>query len=108
MTKKTPEQLRVGMVLAQDIHDAHGMLVMPAGVALQSSDLLALVGLGDVSVEVEETGQADNASVLDGKSLMQAQHELDDAFRFAGLAHPMMQELHRLCVMRRAHRLKRV
>jgi hypothetical protein len=100
------EQAKPGMVLARDVRDRRGRLLLAAGQALSSQALriFRMWGVG----EVEVTGSASPTPTAtvppDPERLAQARVEAERLFRHANVGHPVVGELVRLTTARLAAR----
>ena len=91
------------MVLAADVLDRRGRLLIPAGRALSEKHVGALRMWGIEHVEVQgEHVEEVPASVASPEQLAQAQEEVAELFRNAGSDHPFLAHLQRVAAERRA------
>jgi hypothetical protein len=102
------DTLRPEMVLAADIVDGMGRLLLPSGTALTDKHLRYCQMWGVLEAEVvgEETPEPPADAEVDPAHLAAAEAELLPLFRHCDLSHPPMETLFRYCAHRRA--LKRV
>lgn len=100
------EQAHPGMVLAGDIRDKQGRLLLPAGRELteRTIESLRYWGVGSVQVLGEEP-PPEPPEVIPPAVLAQARREMDERFRNAGWPHPLLDVLHSMAVTRRAREL---
>lgn len=92
------EDVRAGMVLARNVRDDRGQVLLPAGCALTDAQLRTLHAHRVTRVPVEPphppVGRRDSEDSSD----------LDDRigarFRFCDERHPLIHELRRLCRLR--------
>lgn len=100
------EQAHAGMVLAGDIRDKQGRLLLPAGRELTERTLESLKywGVGTIQV-LGETPPPEPPEVVPPEVLAQARRETDERFRNAGWPHPLLDVLHSMAVTRRARDL---
>ena len=93
------------MVLADDVHDRRGRLLMPSGVTLQDKHLRSFRMWGVTHVDVEVDGDAEGIGGqdrLEPRAIEAAETELHELFRNAGLDHPLLHQLYDFCRCRRA------
>lgn len=100
------DQLTAGMVLAHDVHDRTGRLLLGAGTELADKHLYIFRTWGVVEADIAGSDGADSAPALpaelDPLALSAAEAELLPLFRHADLNQPAMRELLRLAVERKA------
>jgi hypothetical protein len=104
------EQAEVGMVLAGDVTDQKGRLLIPAGRELQERYLEALPMWGVTHVEIEGDGPAGHEEGLESLepwAVERAEAELAGSFSLVDVTHPFMSDLRRWRVARRARDLQR-
>lgn len=101
-----------GSVLAEDVRDRTGRLLLPAGVPLKERHLRILMtwGVTEVVAWSEETdvqpresegrSEEETDGVADPRLLEQAEEVARDAFRHCDLDMPVMQALHEASVRR--------
>lgn len=96
------------MVLASDVLDRRGRLLIPAGKALSERHVSALRMWGVERLEIRgEHDSPEDTLPLDPQLLSQARAEVADLFRNAGDEHPFLEKLTALAVQRRARTLAR-
>ncbi|SNB45135.1 hypothetical protein [Geobacter sp. DSM 9736] len=104
MGKVLLDNLKAGMVLASDVHDRTGRLLLGAGSELSEKHLHIFRTWGVAEVEITGVDTADSTSILPSdvtqEELEAAERELAPLFRLAG-GHPAMRELLRLAAIRR-------
>lgn len=94
------------MVLASDVTDRRGRLLIPQGRALDQKHLQALKMWGITRVEVEGDEPAGGAeAALDPVFLGKAREELADRLRNLPMDHPLVLALVELALPRRAQAL---
>lgn len=113
-TKLRTKDLRSGTVLAEDIRDRSGRLLLPAGLTVRENHVrimkawgiteITIIMEGD-SVELAEDEAAVEFERLDPQIVERAEAKMADIFRHADLRHPFMRELHALSVQRLAREL---
>jgi len=106
MAKVAVDNLEVGMVLAADVHDRAGRMLLGAGVELTPKHLVIFRTWG-----VEEAAIVGDDNDGDGPALpaevtpellAAAEVALAPLFRATNLEHPAMAELFRLASLRKA------
>lgn len=102
------DQARVGMVLAADVKDRRGRLLVPAGRELSERHLEALRMWGVPAVEIDgDDGEGDDVAPIDPEIEARARADVDDLFVHAAEAHPFVDVLRKLAVERQARALAR-
>ena len=100
------EQAAVGMVLATEVTDRRGRMLIPAGKSLEEKYLNALPMWGVTHIEVEGDGPEGQdegpAETVEPWALAKAQEVVEEHFALANRSHPVMKELEGICVQRRA------
>ena len=108
MAQVTLDQALVGMVLASNVHDRRGRLLMPAGKELTERHLAAMRMWGVSLIEVEGEGpEVESEPDFDEEILARADAEIDDLFSNAGEDHPLLAELRKLARVRVAREIAR-
>ncbi|HTP04411.1 MAG TPA: hypothetical protein VMM54_04570 [Nitrospirota bacterium] len=95
-----------GMILAADIHDRSGRLLLNEGAALTQRHIRMLMtwGVSEADIAGIDSKEGDSAlsDEIDPEKLRYAEEELRPIFRNVNLSHPAMAELFRLCLKRKA------
>jgi hypothetical protein len=98
--------LAAGMILAADIHDRNGRLLIRAGSELTDKNIYVLRTWGVINVDIAGLEEDEDCCVLagvyDSDLLASAEAYLKPLFKYANLTQPGMSELFRLCILRRA------
>ncbi len=97
----TVDNLRPDMVLAADIVDGGGRLLLPAGTALTERHLryCQMWGIPDADVAGDDPPPTDDgAGGLDPAAIASAEARVRPRFRHADLGHPAVEALFRHCV----------
>ena len=98
--------LKVDMVLAKDVKNINGQLLMPKGLNLADKHLTLLQAWGITEVEIEGVSREDIASQtaaqIDPLVLAEAEACMVDIFQHANRDHPAVKELFDQCVLRTA------
>lgn len=99
------DNLAVGMVLAQDVRDRTGRLLLGAGAELGEKHLTIFRTWGIAEADIAGVDEGDAAPPLppevDPTKLAAAEEALRPFFRHADLNHPAMRELLRLGALRK-------
>lgn len=102
MAYVTVQNAQAGMVLAAEVTDRRGRLLIPAGKELSAKHVRALRMWGVSHVEVQgEPAACEPAAPLDPEARVQIEAELDQHFRNTDQSHPFIKELRRICAARR-------
>ncbi|MBK6421160.1 MAG: hypothetical protein IPI38_05825 [Gemmatimonadetes bacterium] len=102
------DDLVAGMVIAEEVRDQQGRLLMPAGTALTDRHLRAFSLWGIMTIRVRGEGGADAEEApleLTPEQVAEAEAIVRARFPVADLDHPFMAELLRLAALREARRL---
>lgn len=102
------DALKPGMVLSEDLKHPNGRLLLGKGVKLDLSHLRILKIWGIVGVEIEgvtEDLRPPALEEIDPAVLQAAEKFTQKRFACANLDHPFLQELFRICTLRRAQRM---
>lgn len=103
MSYVSVDQAASGMVLASDVLDRRGRLLIPAGRALAQKHVEALRMWGVERIDVEGDAPTKAASPdIPPAVLKQAREEVELLFRNAGEEHPFLEALKSLSTQRRA------
>ena len=103
------EDLEAGMVLADEIRDQQGRLLMPAGTELTTRHLRAFQLWGILSVRITsgDTGAEPAEPPLTPEELEAGRALVLARLRDTDPSHPFIAELVQLCTVREARRLAR-
>ena len=103
--KVSLDDLQVDMVLAQEITDAGGQLLVSAGQPITDKHLriFRMIGVGEVEVEGESASPEEPANI-DPAKLAAAEERLRPRFRHTDLEHPVIEALFRHCSLAEAKR----
>ena len=108
MALVTADQVRPGMVVATEVTDRRGRLLIPAGNELSESHVQALRMWGVTHLEVEGDGFEDDSSVSDDPQVVAAAEQAVDAIlKHNDPAHPFMGVLRKTAVKRQIEALSR-
>jgi len=99
-------ELQPGMVLAEDVTNADGRLLVGRGEKLTSSTIRILKMWGVVEATVDGLSQTNAEKVDDGQQdpaiIQEAERAISERFRFNRLENQPMSELFHLCSLRKA------
>ncbi len=100
------DSLAPGMLLAADVHDRNGRLLIKSGAELTDKNIHVLRTWGVVQADISGMEENEDSLELTGSFdpglLTLLETEVQPLFRHTDLAHPAMSELFRLCILRRA------
>lgn len=109
MGKINLSDLQAGMTVASDVTNINGQLLLPTGLKLTERHLSMLEAWGITEVDVQGVTREEVATKsveqLDPQVLAEVEKELAEVFRHTDRTHPLISELFRLCVIRKAQRL---
>jgi len=99
------ENIETGMVLAADVHDRSGRMLLGAGAELTQKHLVIFRTWGVLEADIAGQGNDESASQIpadvDPLELAAAELELASLFRHTNLGHPAIVELMRLAALRK-------
>lgn len=103
------DDLEAGMLLAEDVRDQQGRLLMPAATELTDRHLRAFQLWGILGVKIRRPGEEPEDAMLQVAPELRAQAEVNvrERLRHNDPADPVMAELQRICVEREGQRLAR-
>jgi hypothetical protein len=97
------DDLEVGMILMEDVHDQQGRLLIPSGTALTDRHLRAFQMWGILSVKVGGTGEDEPPElVISPEILAEAETRVRERLRQNDLESPVILEILRFAVQREA------
>jgi hypothetical protein len=101
------DDLEPGMLLAEEVRDQQGRLLMPAGTELTDRHLRACQLWGILGVRIRSANaEPDPADLpVSAELLAEAETLVRDRLRGHDAAHPLTAELIRICSLRTARRL---
>lgn len=99
------DNLKPDMVLASDIVDGLGRLLLPAGTKLTDKHLryCQMWGILEADIQGDEP-PVEEGSVLDPAALSAAATMLDPRFQLCNRADPVIEQLYAFCLQRQARR----
>ena len=102
-------QIKPGMVLAADVLDTNGRLLLAKGKTIDAShmNIFKMWGVPEVSIEQGEGIPADTESKLDPGLMRQVAERLKTPFAKNDLTHPAVAEIFRQAVLHRSRRADR-
>ncbi|MDD2501463.1 MAG: hypothetical protein PHN92_11695 [Geobacter sp.] len=99
------DNLEIGMVLASDVLDRNGRMLLGAGAELNQKHLTIFRTWGVAEADIAGIDYVDNEPPLpaeiDPATLAAAEEALLPHFRHSGTEHPALRELLRLAAIRR-------
>lgn len=103
------DDLEAGMLLAEDVRDQQGRLLMPAATELTERHLRAFQLWGILGVKIRRPGDPEGPGELTVPPELRAEAELlvRDRLRHNDPQDPVIAELQRLCVARVGQQLAR-
>ena len=105
MGKVGIENIETGMILASDVHDRSGRMLLGAGVELTQKHLVIFRTWGVVEADIEGQGADEVVEPIpadvDPQELAAAEQALTPIFRFTNRSHPAIVELVRLAALRK-------
>ncbi|MDE1171085.1 MAG: hypothetical protein PW734_07755 [Verrucomicrobium sp.] len=100
------EEAKAGLVLEDSVKNSHGQLLVAAGTTLTERHLTLLRSWGVTQVPVSASGAAAkelaDSQQLSQENLAKAETSLLEIFSLAQADDPVMQEIYRQCVARKA------
>jgi len=108
MGKVNINDLKPGMVLAEDLLHSSGQLLLSKGLKLEFNHLRVLKIWGVVSVEIEGVSDGPRPPTLeeiDPVILTEAEEVARKRFSHANVDHPFLRELLQICTLRRAQQM---
>ncbi len=109
MGRLSIDQLKPGMILGEDLIDANGRTLLGKGAELSEKHFRILKMWGVMDAEVEgisaQDVEADATVVFDPQIVHEAKRYTKERFRLVDLNYPGVNELYRLCILRRIRRI---
>jgi hypothetical protein len=101
------EDVKPGMILAKDLRDRSGLILLSAGHEITEKHLKILRMWGIMEAEIEGVTREETISrtisQIDPVLLREAEIQVREQFRHADLSNPFVNELFRLLILRRVH-----
>lgn len=105
MGKVAIENIETGMILASDVHDRSGRMLLGAGAELTQKHLIIFRTWGVLEADIVGQGTHDTADLLpsdvDPIELAIAEQAVAPLFRNTNLNHPAIIELMRLAALKK-------
>jgi hypothetical protein len=102
------EEIKPGMILAGDVRDRNGLILLTSGCEISEKHLRILKMWGVVEVDIQGVSREElirqAAEEVDPLLLREAENQSRQWFRHADLKHPFVSELFRLVTLRRVFR----
>lgn len=100
------KNLKVGMVIAEDVKDINGRVLLKSGTKIIKENLKILKAWGITEADVRDV-KIKNIKNYDTKNLKpeflaEAEKEVLRIFHYADISHPAISELLNLCILRKA------
>jgi hypothetical protein len=100
------DDLEVGMILAEDVHDQQGRLLLPSGSALTERHLRAFQMWGILTVKVRGAGEEELPEpVVSPEILAEAETRVRERMRQHDLDAPVIAEIVKFAIQREARLL---
>jgi hypothetical protein len=101
------ENIEIGMVLADDVRDRSGRMLLGAGAELTQKHLVVFRTWGVLDADIVGLGSDDTADSIptdvDPLALAAAEQEIAPLFRNTNRNHPAVIELMKLATLRKVH-----
>ena len=104
MRRVNVKKVEEGMVLARDVVDQRGRLLLPKGAEVAANHLRYFRMLDVQVVYIEGGNDEQNGGGDDIVVTEEVRRKVQDRFRFTDLEHPMVQELFQYCLKLTAKR----
>lgn len=103
------DDLEAGMLLAEDVRDQQGRLLMPAATELTERHLRAFQLWGILGVKIRRPGEVEEVGQVTVPPELRAEAEVlvRERLRHNDPSDPVIAELQRICVMRVGQKLAR-
>src|ERR1039457_4777918 len=99
------DDLTPGMVLAADVHDRSGRLLLGSGAELTAKHIHVFRTWGIIEVKVEgideDSGGPQFPAEVSPEQVKEVEASVTVRFRHADLGHPAVKELYNLCVQQK-------
>jgi putative nucleotidyltransferase with HDIG domain len=101
------DQLKPGMVLATDVTDTNGRLLLSKGqsIAAKHLNIFKMWGVPEVQVKNTDGDEPDDTPTLDPEAMRRVAESLKPAFADNDLTHPAVAEIFRQAVVHRSRRI---
>lgn len=105
MTIVKLKNLKAGMVLASNIKDLNGSILLKTGSAITEKHIKIFRSWGiteaDIKDKTKENTEAIVSQNLNSEILAKAESEVIYLFRHANHSHPVIKELYNLCILKK-------
>lgn len=105
MGKVAIESIETGMILASDVHDRSGRMLLGAGAELTQKHLVIFRTWGVLEADIEGHGSDDSGDSIpadvDPVEMAAAEREIARIFRHTNRSHPAIIELMKLAALRK-------
>jgi hypothetical protein len=108
MTKVKIRNLKEGMILADDVRDQNGMLILSQGKSISEKYLRTFKSWGITEINIEGTIEEDDKAGPEKNEEnipVEVKEKVDDLFRFTDKQHPAIAELMELSILRKMESL---
>ncbi len=109
MAKVKVKDLQEGAILADDVRDQNGMLILSQGQSVSGKHLRTFKswGVTEIDIETIEEGEIEACSIEKNEDTVSAEvkAKVDELFRYTDTQHPAMAELMELCILRKTESL---
>lgn len=98
------DQLKPGMILATDVTDMSGRLLLSKGQAIDAKHLniFKMWGVPEVQVQQDQESGPEDAPAMDPEAMRRTAEQLKSAFSGNDLSHPAVAEIFRQAVLHRS------
>lgn len=105
MGKVVIDNIETGMVLASDVHDRSGRMLLGEGAELTQKHLVIFRTWGVLEADIVGQGEDDSADAIpadiDPQEMLAAQKMLEPIFRHTNREHPAIIELMKIAALRK-------
>jgi len=105
MAKIKIKDLQEGKILASDVRDQNGMLILSQGREITGKHIHIFKAWGIPEVDIERVAEeeitAPHAENIAKNLPDNVRGEVDELFRYVDVRHPAMAELMELCILRK-------
>lgn len=109
MAKVKLRDIQEGMILADDVIDQNGMLILSSGQNITDKHLRTFKAWGVTEVNIEDDRQGETEVCLTEKNAenvsVEVKKQVDELFRYTEKQHPAMAELMEICILRKMESL---
>ncbi|MDA1110748.1 MAG: hypothetical protein O3A78_13205 [Nitrospinae bacterium] len=109
MVKVKIKDLQEGMILADNVRDQNGMLIVSQGQSISEKHLRTFKSWGITEIDIVESmgekDEADPPEKKEGNVSAGVKEQVDELFRYTNKQHPAIAELMELCILRKTESL---